>query len=93
MNFTNFVSTIAVIFAVGCSSSSDVSSETPGTSAEVVVEPVSVETTPAVNEATVTVDATATATTQSTNVVTCPEGSTLVDGTCQTVTETQTSSH
>lgn len=89
MNFTNFVSTIAVIFAVGCSSSSDVSSETPGTSAEVVVEPVSVETTPAVNETTVTVDATV----QPTNVVTCPEGSTLVDGTCQTVTEAQTSSH
>lgn len=90
MNFVNFVSTTAIVFAVGCSSSSDVSTEVPGTSAEVVVEPVAVETTPAVNETVITVDASQ----QSTSTTTCPEGSTLVEGTCQASTvETQTSSH
>ena len=91
MNFTNFVSTIAVIFAVGCSSSTEAPvSDAQGTTTEVVVEPVSVEMTPAVNETTTSADSTV----QTTSTVTCPEGSVVVDGTCQTATvETSTSSH
>jgi hypothetical protein len=86
MNFTNFVSTIAVIFAVGCSSSSDVSTQEQGTSTEVVVEPIAVETTHAVNEAVVGPESTS----QSTEPVVCPEGVAVVDGVCQTAQTTTT---
>ncbi len=95
MNFTNFVSTIATIFVIGCSTSTE-TTETPvdahGTTS-VVVEPVPVEVTPAVNETTTVVSGDVTSTTSS--PVVCPEGSTFVEGTCQVIvtSESQTSSH
>jgi hypothetical protein len=91
MNFANFVSIVAIIFAVGCSTSTETPVSVQETT-DVVVEPVSVEVTPVVNEAPPGVSTDTTLPVS--NTVSCPEGSTLVDGACHvTTSETQTSSH